>query len=114
MRKVFITLLLIGLATTTALAIPAKPSLWKTIRLANGTEVRAQLRGDEHAHFWQDADGKCYTEQNGAFVLTDAATIAQRASARRAKVAQKQQKRMSKLMRRSPRKVGGATGMAHV
>lgn len=43
-------------------AVPAKPGIWKTVKLANGTEVRVELQGDEHASFWRSADGICYVQ----------------------------------------------------
>ena len=52
-----ITLILSLLIATLAVnAIPAKRGVWKTIKLADGTEVRAQLVGDEHFHFWNGGD----------------------------------------------------------
>lgn len=53
-------LVLIILLTITGLlanAIPAKPD-WQTIILNDGTEVRAQLVGDEHLHYWLTEDGR--------------------------------------------------------
>ena len=41
-------------------AIPAKKGVKQTITLANGTQVSVELKGDEHAHWWQSDDGKCY------------------------------------------------------
>ena len=48
-------------AATTANAIPAKRGIWRTMKLANGTEVKVELRGDEFLHYWQDANGNRYT-----------------------------------------------------
>ena len=48
------------LFATIASAIPAKRGIWRTLRLADGTEVKAQLVGDEHAHFWLADDGTRY------------------------------------------------------
>ena len=42
------------------MAIPAKPGQWKMLKLANGTEIRAELVGDELCHYWLAADGKGY------------------------------------------------------
>ena len=41
-------------------AVPARRGQWKTLRLKDGTEVRAQLMGDEILHYWQDAEGCQY------------------------------------------------------
>lgn len=43
-----------------ASAVPAMPGVWRTITLADGTQVRAQLQGDEFCHYFKDADGICY------------------------------------------------------
>ena len=43
-----------------AYAVPAKPGQWRTITLADGTEVRAELRGDEFCHYWLANDGSAY------------------------------------------------------
>lgn len=58
MRRLFYILaacLVCGMAN----AIPAK-RLTKTITLANGEKVEATFMGDEHVHFYQDAEGRTY------------------------------------------------------
>ena len=65
------------------MAVPAKPGLWKTIRLSDGTEVRARLCGDEHVHFWQTEDGRQYVEEGDLFVPVDGQELQLRAQARR-------------------------------
>lgn len=45
------------LTTLSASALPAKRGQWKTVRLADGTEVRAELRGNAFLNYWQTADG---------------------------------------------------------
>ena len=96
------TLFTISLALATAIAsyaIPAKKGLWQTIRLANGTEVRAQLKGDEHLHFWETEAGARYTinEENVA-VTADMEQMTLRAQQRR-------QYSQNGNLRRSPRRV---------
>ena len=44
-----------------ASAVPALPGVWRTITLADGTQVRAQLKGDEYCHYFLDAEGVCYS-----------------------------------------------------
>ena len=56
MKKLFLTLSL-AFACTVMFAVPAKRGQWKTVKLANGQEVRVELRGDEFCKFWQTADG---------------------------------------------------------
>ena len=109
MRKIVLTLSFIVMAIA-AMAIPAKPGLWKTIKLANGTEVRVQLRGDEHCHFWQADNGTCYLERNGAYVVADKAKLVKHGQQRRAEAAKAQLNRLKKVAKKGPRKVGGATG----
>ena len=76
------------------MAVPARRGVWKTLKLADGTEVRAQLTGDEHGHFWQDANGKAYVkgadatyyqEVNADAVMQKAKTSRQRVNAQRIK-----------------------------
>ncbi len=84
-----------------AMAIPAKRGLWRTIRTADGQELRATLQGDELVHYYQTADGQCYTgSADGTYVKTDPTVLADRAKARR---------RAAEDMRRSDiaRGVGG-------
>lgn len=45
---------------TVAFAVPAKRGVKQTITLTDGTQVTVELRGDEHAHWWQSDDGQCY------------------------------------------------------
>ncbi len=68
MRKLILTLSLM-LMTAGAWAVPAKPGQWKTLRLANGTEVKAQLVGDEHMHYFVTEDGTRYVEQDDTYVV---------------------------------------------
>ena len=58
-----IALLLVGIFIYTfAHAIPARRGIWRHITLADGTEVTAELRGDEHGRFWMDREGNAYME----------------------------------------------------
>lgn len=71
------------LMTAGVWAIPAKPGMWQTLRLADGTEIKAQLVGDEHLHFFVTEDGIRYIEQDGTFVpATDEQLQARRLSRR--------------------------------
>ena len=93
MKKVFATLLLMAV-TLTMMAVPAKKGLWKTLRLNDGTEVRATLVGDEHGHFWKAENGQAYTQQGDVYVAVDAQQIINKAKVRRNKVnAKRVQKR---------------------
>lgn len=87
MRKLLTTFSLLAM-TAVVLAAPAKRGVWKTVRLADGTEVRVELRGDEFGHFWQSADGVRYIEDNarGVYKVADMKTVSEKASARRRSV----------------------------
>ena len=61
MKAKIFTLALALAAVSAANAIPAKRGIWRTMQLADGTEVKVELRGDEFLHFWQDAEGNRYT-----------------------------------------------------
>jgi len=96
MRRTVITLLVTLLALTLN-AVPAKPGLWRSITLSDGTEVWARLCGDEHIHFWMSEDGQRYVKSGDAFVAVSKEMISQRAKTRR------QQKAAAR--RQSPKKV---------
>lgn len=82
-NKLFLSLTL-ALATLNANAIPAKPGIWKSISLADGTTVKAEMRGDEFVKFWQTAEGDRFMMKNGSFVKVSDEEIAQIARSYRA------------------------------
>lgn len=92
MKKVLSTLSLI-LVTIAVMAVPAKKGLWKTIVLEDGTEMRAQLKGDEFGHYWHAADGKRYVAVDGQN-REETPEMRQMAASRRV---QAQQRRMARL-----------------
>lgn len=95
MKKFFVTMLLMA-TTMTMMAVPAKKGVWKTLKLQDGTEVKAQLVGDEHGHFWVAEDGKAYAAQGNTKIYKqiEKNTVIERAKVRRAKVnAKRVQKR---------------------
>jgi len=55
-------LLLAGMLvlTVSVNAIPAKKGIKRTITLADGTKVEAELNGDEFSSYWQTADNRCF------------------------------------------------------
>ena len=81
MKRLFVTLSLM-IVTMAVMAIPAKRGLWKTLTLSNGTEVRAQLVGDEHGHWMQAEDGTCYLQNNGVYEQVDRQIVTERRQAR--------------------------------
>ena len=96
MNKFLLTLSLL-VVTLTMMAVPAKRGIWKTLKLQDGTEVRAMLVGDEHGHFWRAADGQAYSKQKGAAYYTpvDAQQIAAKAKVRRQQVNARRAKRLA-------------------
>ena len=86
-------MLLLILVTSTAMAVPAKKGLWRTITLQDGTTVKAQLKGDEFGHYWHAANGKHYVAVDGQY-QEETTGMRQSAAQRRA---QAQHRRVSRL-----------------
>lgn len=59
MKRLF-TLWVVLFVVLSAMAVPAKPGVWRTISLTDGTQVKVQLVGDEFMHYYQSADGTRY------------------------------------------------------
>lgn len=98
MRKLLLSLCL-TLFAATIMAVPAKRGIYRTLRLANGTEVRAQLCGDEHIHFFRADDGTCYVaDGNGTYTLADMSKLSANAEKRRAPLAARRGKAFAKRM----------------
>ena len=83
MKKILLGFLLC-LVSAVAMAVPAKPGLWKILKLSDGTEVRAQLRGDEYVHFWMTEDGRRLMKLDGVLTEVDETQIAGRMAKRKA------------------------------
>mgnify|MGYP002614704981 CR=1 FL=1 len=86
MKKIFLTMSYLAISAM-MWAVPAKRGVWKTVKLADGTEVRVELRGDEHVSFWQAKNGRKYTKQADSeyFVETDMKVLSQKAMSNRSK-----------------------------
>lgn len=86
MHKRILLIPFLCLISIIMLAVPAKRGLWRTLQLTDGSTVRAMLVGDEHAHFWQDADGNTYRSADGVtYQKIDRAQVVAAAKARRVK-----------------------------
>ena len=106
MRKTILSLCLAFLATA-SWAAPAKKGLTRVIRLTDGTELTVELKGDEFLHYYQAADGKCYTDNgNGTFVPFDLETGKAKAMAKRAAMQQASQKMKAKPLRSMQQNAG--------
>lgn len=97
MKKIIFSFLL-TLMVLCVYAVPAKKGIIRTLTLANGTTVTAQLVGDEHGHYWLAADGKAYQAIEGAdvFEQVDARQVMLRAQEKRMKANARRGRRMSK------------------
>ncbi len=82
-----------------AMAIPAQRGLWKMLVLADGSEVRAELRGDEFMHYWAAEDGTPYVQSGNVFVKANLDAMVAEALARRAPVEELQTARREGLRR---------------
>lgn len=77
-------------------AVPAKRGVWCSLSLVDGTEVKAQLVGDEFLHYFVAEDGTKYVQDEATGLyrkMTDEVTARRRSAVRRAQ-AQGRQKRM--------------------
>ncbi len=86
MNKVFTSFTALVCLALSAFADRAMPGIWQTKKLADGTEVRVELKGDEHVHFWQAEDGRRYLERDGVLRMTSVHEIDSIAYAKRALV----------------------------
>lgn len=98
MKKI-LTTLTFALLATAMMAVPAKRGVWKTLTLADGSEVHALLVGDEHGHYWKAEDGTAFMFKNGSYESVDASEVVARANARKHRVNEQRMKRL-------PRRVG--------
>lgn len=81
-------------------AVPAKRGVWRSIPLADGTEVKAQLMGDEFMHYYVSVDGTRYVKDSSTGfykVLTETSAAKKQSVARRSQV----QKRQAKVARKA-------------
>ena len=102
MKKTLLSALLMMMVALTAMAIPAKRGMSRTLTLANGSTVEATLVGDEFGHYFLGVDGKAYRLNPTTNVYEPASVqaIAQRAQMRRAQANTQRAKRLS------PKRVG--------
>ena len=106
--KLYLTACLFVLGLSCAHAVPAKKGVKRTIKLADGTSVVAELKGDEFASYWQAGDGKCYVQDidSRTFKITDKAQVVNRGLAKRQKANDERIKRFAK--RGPKREITGA------
>lgn len=106
--KLYLTACLLVLGLSCAHAVPAKKGVKRTIKLADGTSVVVELKGDEFASYWQADDGKCYVQDidSPTFKITDKAQVVNRGLAKRQKANDERIKRFAK--RGPKREITGA------
>ena len=114
MRRI-LTILSLIVVTVAVMAMPAKRGIKRTITLPNGTEKTVTLVGDEHLHYFVDADGNAYTNTGGSYVKTDINQLKKRGLERRKAAQRHRIARMSRLQknataRRLARKASNFTG----
>ena len=85
------------MSTTVVRAVPARPGVWRFITLADGSEVRVQLVGDEFMHYYVAEDGTKYSLDSQTGLYGKVEPQLEKASVRRAMVQSCQQNRMRKL-----------------
>lgn len=93
MKKVSILTMFLSMAILSAIAIPAKRGQWKNLTLANGSEVRAMLVGDEFGHFWRSENGKSYIQKGEFFEEVDGNAIVKKARVMREQTNARRSKR---------------------
>lgn len=59
------------LTVATAMAVPAKRGVKKTLTLKDGTRVEATLKGDEFVNYYQTEDGRAIQQLDGAYQVVD-------------------------------------------
>lgn len=85
--------------------------VWRMVTLADGTQKRVELRGDEFCSYWVDAEGVSYNldSESKRYVRVDANALKLRASQLRAKANQDRIERMAKARRMAAKKSLGQT-----
>ena len=53
------------------MAVPAKRGVYRTITLQDGSILQVELRGDEHMHYFEAADGRVFQQVENSFKQID-------------------------------------------
>ena len=74
----FLALVIVGFA------IPTMPGIWRTAKLADGTEILLEQVGDENLHYWRDVRGVCYNvdDEGVATPIANIGTVRAKAATR--------------------------------
>lgn len=78
--KNYLTIYLLLFFVAATFALPAKRGQWKLLTLSDSSQVKAELRGDEHGHWWRAEDGTCYVADTitGTYVVKTVSNGAKR------------------------------------
>ena len=98
--KKYLTVLILVSVCMVANALPAKRGQWQALTLPDGSKVQAQLKGDEHIHYWMAADGRTFTlsSESDYALLSDRQVLEQKRQQRLA--------RRQNVLKAAPRKAG--------
>lgn len=110
-----LTILSLIVVTVAVMAMPAKHGIKRTITLPNGTEKTVTLVGDEHLHYFVDADGNAYTKTGGSYLKADINKLKKHGFERRKAAQRHREARLPRLQknasaRRLARKAPKYTG----
>ncbi len=112
MKKILVAFTMMAMAIT-AMAVPAKRGTWKTLKLENGTEIRAQLVGDEFGHYWVSEDGTVYAKNGEEYYhAIDKEAVSKKAKLRRQETNKNRTKRLvARQARKAPLYSGVKKGL---
>ena len=108
MRKLLLTISLM-LACTAIHAVPAKRGIWRTLSLADGKQVKAELRGDEYMSYYQTATGECYrlNDVSGFYEQVNVDALQETSAAKRAMQNARRMQRVESRRAKAAARVAG-------
>jgi M6 family metalloprotease-like protein len=80
-------------------AVPARPNMFRTLKLSDGTTVKARLVGDEFGHYWLTDDGRAFRKTKSGFMPIDTKQVGEKAKKRRAAANRHRMKRQAQKVR---------------
>ena len=103
-----------ALSFSAVFSMPARMGQWQQLRLADGTEVRAELCGDEFTHFWRTADGQILTaNDDGTYRLTTTERLVKATAERRSTAMQARASRLARVQANNGQRRAGTFGGAN-
>lgn len=93
-------------------AVPAKRGIWKILKMADGTEIKAELNGDEFGSYYKDADGRVFTldSETGLYKTADMNEITKKADAKRREANMERASRIKKIRGNAAARSNSYTG----